>query len=71
MGENKIHFSADGASASVVMDLTCGGQVVYFLNMIEEEERNRISTFMDECNFFRQYRIGGHNEARVACLTVL
>ena len=51
-----------------VISLSRGGTLVYHHNVIDENERGEVCTFMDQCDLFRQYKTNGFNEPRVHVL---
>ena len=52
----------------LAINLNRGGKIVFHPNIINNDERETISSFMDDCQFFRQYRTNGFKEPRVHVL---
>ena len=58
----------DTKDSKVVVNLHRGGQVTFYPSIIGKSDKDDVSAFMDNCDFFRQYRINGFREPRIHVL---
>ncbi len=51
-------------NTEIKIQLQYGGDLAFYPDILNETEREEISTFMDECNLYRQYRTNSFKESR-------
>ena len=54
--------------SDLAISLCRGGEIAFYPNIISDNEQRQISSYMDECQIFRQYRTNGFKEPRVHVL---
>lgn len=58
----------DSRTKIVIFHLNQGGRLTLYPKLVGDSERQDVSTYMDQCNIFRQYRINGFREPRIHVL---